>query len=197
MDAKSNLYLTKLRIAIFYRNRIFRASISFRDDLITQIQVDLSLGNKLMIKRLLGLFLLIGFLSFSNFTTLPVLAVDLARQPAIEVKVSLGNELGELRFFPDHLKFIAGKRYKLVLTNPSSQKHYFTAKDFADAIWSQKVDAGNVEIKGAIHEIELRPGTTADWVFVPVKTGTFELHCSVPGHTEAGMKGQIEIVSES
>ena len=54
-----------------------------------------------------------------------------------------------------------GKCYQLWLTNPSQLKHYFTAKDFADNIWTQKVEAGKVEIKGAIHELELksnRPG---------------------------------------
>jgi uncharacterized cupredoxin-like copper-binding protein len=127
----------------------------------------------------------------------PSLAVpvvtDLARQPLVEVPVALGNDRNELRFFPDAIQFTAGKRYKLVLTNPSNSKHYFTAKDFADGIWSQKVDAGNVEVKGAIHELELKPGATADWVFVPLKSGSYELHCSIAGHAEAGMVGKLAI----
>jgi uncharacterized cupredoxin-like copper-binding protein len=118
---------------------------------------------------------------------------DLAKQPAIEVKVSLGNAANELKFVPDRLEFAAGKRYKLVLDNPSSVKHYFTAKDFADGIWSQKVEAGKVEVKGAIHELELKPGAQADWVFVPIKSGSYELHCSVPGHAAAGMTGVIHV----
>lgn len=108
--------------------------------------------------------------------------------------VHLGNAAGELKFEPNQLEFTAGKRYKLVLGNPSNQKHYFTAKDFADVIWSQKVDAGNVEVKGAIHELEIRPGAEAEWVFVPQKPGTYELHCSIAGHAEAGMVGTITIV---
>jgi uncharacterized cupredoxin-like copper-binding protein len=122
---------------------------------------------------------------------------DLARQPQIEVKVSLGNTANELKFVPAQMAFESGKRYKLVLTNPSNTKHYFTAKDFADSIWSQKVDAGNVEIKGAIHDLELRPGAQAAWVFVPIKSGTYELHCSIPGHTEAGMTGKLTVSQSS
>jgi len=76
---------------------------------------------------------------------------DLSRQPVSEITVSLGNEAGELKFFPKLLEFESGKRYKLVLKNPTSQKHYFTAKNFADASWTQKIEAGNVEIKGSIH----------------------------------------------
>lgn len=118
-----------------------------------------------------------------------------AALPTTEIQVHLGTEAGELKFVPSEIQFEANKRYTLVLDNPSPMKHYFTAKDFADAIWTQKVDAGNVEIKGAIHELELRPGAIAKWVFVPLKAGTFELHCSIPGHTEAGMTGTLTIRS--
>lgn len=119
--------------------------------------------------------------------------VALSQQTATEIKVELGSTTGDLKFFPSQLAFMAGKRYKLVLSNPSSQKHYFTAKDFADAIWTQKVDAGNVEIKGNIRELELRPGTQAEWVFVTLRPGTYPLRCVIPGHTEAGMVGTIKI----
>ncbi|WP_445310087.1 biphenyl 2,3-dioxygenase [Microcoleus vaginatus] len=96
-------------------------------------------------------------------------AGDLSRQPVTEITVSFGNEAGELNFFPNQLEFESGKRYKLVLKNPSSQKHYFTAKNFADASWTQKVEAAKVEIKGAIHELELKPGAMAEWMFVSMK----------------------------
>lgn len=110
-----------------------------------------------------------------------------------EVEVHLGNAAEELTFVPDHLNFVAGRKYKLILDNPSSVKHYFTAKDFADSIWTQKVEAGNVEIKGAIRELELKPGAIAEWVFVPQKSGTYSLRCTIAGHTEAGMVGEIAI----
>lgn len=122
-------------------------------------------------------------------------AVAPTQQTPAEVQIHLGNAAGELKFVPDHLEFQTGKRYKLILDNPSNQKHYFTAKDFADVIWTQKVEAGNVEVKGAIHELELKPGAEAEWVFVPLKPGTYELHCSIPGHAEAGMKGELTITS--
>ncbi|WP_088892017.1 cupredoxin domain-containing protein [Leptolyngbya ohadii] len=118
-----------------------------------------------------------------------------ANKPAVqEIQVHLSNEADELKFVPDRLEFEAGKRYKLILDNPSHQKHYFTAKDFADGLWTQKVEAGNVEIKGAIHELELKPEAIAEWVFVPLKPGIYEVRCTIVGHTEAGMKGTLAIV---
>ena len=62
-----------------------------------------------------------------------------------------------------------------MLKNPSSQKHYSTTKNFADASWTQKVEAGKVEIKGAIHELELKPGAMAEGVFVPMKSGSYTI----------------------
>jgi len=111
----------------------------------------------------------------------------------MEAQIHLGTAADELKFVPDRLQFESGKRYKLVLDNPSPQKHYFTAKDFADAIWTQKVEAGNIEVKGAVHELELKPGSIAEWFFTPLKTGTYELHCSISGHREAGMQGSLTI----
>lgn len=121
------------------------------------------------------------------------LSHNLLKQPVIEITVSLSNTANELKFEPNYLELIPGKRYNLKLNNPSSQKHYFTAKDFADVIWTQKVEAGKVEIKGNIHELELKPGAEAEWVFVPIKSGKYALRCTIAGHTEAGMKGEIVI----
>lgn len=115
------------------------------------------------------------------------------QQSLTVVRIHLGNPANELKFEPSQLTFEAGKRYKLVLDNPSSLKHYFTAKDFADSIWTQKVEAGSVEVKGAIDELELKAGAEAEWFFVAMKPGDYELHCSVPGHAEAGMTGSLTI----
>ena len=120
-----------------------------------------------------------------------------SQQPVDTSIIHLGNETGALVFEPDTLIFTAGKRYKLLLDNPSPSKHYFTAKDFTDVIWTQKVEAGNVEVKGAVHEVELKPGAEAEWLFVPQKPGTYELHCSIAGHAEAGMVGTLTIVADA
>lgn len=120
-------------------------------------------------------------------------AVAPSQQSIETVQIHLGNTSGALVFEPDHLTFVAGKRYKLLLDNPSPTKHYFTAKDFADVVWTQKVQVGLVEVKGAIHELELKPSAVAEWLFIPEKPGTYELHCSIAGHAEAGMLGAITV----
>ena len=129
------------------------------------------------------------------FTLICCQNLALAAPQITEIAVHLGTSQNELKFVPNELNFEVGKNYKLMLDNPSQIKHYFTAKDFADAIWTAKVNAGNVEIKGAIHELELKPGAKAEWVFVPIKPGQYNLRCIIPGHTEAGMTGKISIIS--
>lgn len=119
----------------------------------------------------------------------------LANSTVDEIKVSLGNRSGELKFFPSTIQLETGKQYKLLLDNPSPDKHYFTSKDFADASWTKKVQAGKVEVKGAIHELELKPGGEAEWDLTPMKSGTYELHCSIKGHAPAGMVGEIIVMN--
>lgn len=114
-------------------------------------------------------------------------------QPTTDVYIALGNDADAMQFFPDTLQFQSGHRYNLHVSNPSSHKHCFDAKDFANNVWSQKVEVGNVEIKGTIYEIELNSHTEAEWVFVPLRAGTYSLRCSEAEQEGMGMVGTITI----
>ncbi len=134
-------------------------------------------------------------------------AGDLSRQQPIEVTVDLGKP-GQHVFSPRQLKFETGKLYKLILRNPSNDPHYFTSHDFTQMIWTRKVQVTQArdgktitlaEFKGAIREIEVYPGQTAEWWFVPVQTGRVtDLRCGIVGsdgksHADHGMVGEIVI----
>ena len=123
----------------------------------------------------------------------PAAAVDLSRQKPITVSVSMGNPLGKAGFFPNELTFETGKLYRLVLKNPSNKAHYFTSLGFANSVWTRKVQHAAMEVKGAITEVEVFPGHEAQWFFVPVQAGTFDLICKKKGHKEAGEVGKIVI----
>ena len=140
----------------------------------------------------------------SAIVTPVISAGDLSRQQPIEVQVQLGTKEGEHRFEPSKLTFETGKLYKLVLTNPSTSKHYFSSPEFASKVYTRKVQVAHegrriAEIKGNIREIEVFPGGTAEWWFVPVSTGTLtDLHCRVKDkdgrtHAQHGMVGTIVI----
>ncbi|MBI4848013.1 MAG: biphenyl 2,3-dioxygenase [Nitrospirae bacterium] len=127
-------------------------------------------------------------------------AGDMTAQTPVEVKVQLGDKDNSLRFFPATIELETGKLYKLVLHNPSPSAHYFSSETLARAVFTRKAqvlgpDGKTIaEIKGIISEIEVYPGGTAEWWFVPVKAiTTNDLKCTVKGHTEEGMVGSITI----
>jgi uncharacterized cupredoxin-like copper-binding protein len=134
-------------------------------------------------------------------------AGNLAGQEPITVTVELGRP-GKHVFVPDRLRFETGKLYKLVLTNTSNDPHYFTSDGFSPLIYTRKVQVVQTrdgkpttlaEFKGTIREVEVYPGHTAEWWFVPVATGRLtDLRCGIKGkdgktHAELGMVGEIVI----
>ena len=134
-------------------------------------------------------------------------AGNLAGQEPIEVTIELGKA-GQHTFVPNKLRFETGKLYKLVLKNPSNDAHYFTSHGFTQLIYTRKVQvigmrdgklAALAEFKGAIREIEVYPGQTAEWWFVPVATGRVtDLRCGIVAadgrtHADHGMVGEIII----
>jgi uncharacterized cupredoxin-like copper-binding protein len=133
-------------------------------------------------------------------------AGDLSRQDPIEVVVELGRP-GAHGFFPNRIELETGKLYKLVLTNKSEAPHYFTSHEFSQRIFTRKVQVVSAgadkavlaEFKGAIREVEVYPGQTAEWWLAPVATGRMtDLHCGVKDkdgrtHAERGMVGEIVI----
>ena len=134
-------------------------------------------------------------------------AGDLSRQEPITVTVELGRP-GQHAFVPDRLRFETGKLYKLVLKNPSSDPHYFTSHAFTQLIFTRKVQVVQerdgkgivlAEFKGTIREVEVYPGQTAEWWFVPIATGRVtDLRCGIVGaggktHADHGMVGEIVI----
>ena len=106
-------------------------------------------------------------------------AGDLSRQTPIEVTVDLGAP-GKHEFAPKQLKFETGKLYKLTLRNASNDPHYFTSHAFSQMVFTRKAqvvqqrdgkDVTLAEFKGAIREIEVYPGHSAEWWFVPIAAG--------------------------
>lgn len=144
---------------------------------------------------------LIITLIFCFGLTLPASAAgDMTKQAPIVVQVILGDTKNALKFFPNRFSFETGKLYKLVLYNPSTMKHYFSSAGLARSVFTRKAQVLGAngktiaEIKGTIREIEVYPGGTAEWWFVPLQTAELtDLKCTIEGHTEAGMVGSISI----
>lgn len=136
-----------------------------------------------------------------------IAAGDLSRQTPIDVTIDLGSP-DKHEFAPKQLRFETGKLYKLILRNSSNDPHYFTSHAFSAMVWTRKVQVTQMrdgkavnlaEFKGAIREIEVYPGHSAEWWFVPVAAGrASDLRCDIrttdgKTHAELGMTGEIII----
>ncbi len=149
----------------------------------------------------LGATLLVGANAF---------AIDLSQQTPIEIRMNMGKEgTEEHRYFPDKLTLETGKLYKLVLHNPSNSPHYFYSNELAAKVWTRKVQVMDelgptrkaiAEIKGLTREVEIYPGGTAEWWFVPVSAGTVaDIICTTKDkkdgkmHAEHGMRATVVI----
>ncbi len=138
-------------------------------------------------------WIVVGLAMVLLSTTLVWAGGDLSRQTPVELKVLLGTKDNEFVISPKTWNLQTGKLYKVTLVNGGKVKHEWVAPEFTLTIWTRKVDVGGVEIKGVINEIELAAGTKADWYFIPIRTGEFEMACEIEGHKEAGMFGKVVV----
>lgn len=144
---------------------------------------------------MIGLAIAVGTFAIDSHAT-----GDLTRQDPIEITVQLGSPTNELRFIPSTIELETGKLYRMALKNLSPQKHYFSSEGLAQAVFTRKVQINDAqgnpiaEVKGVVREIEVYPKGTVEWWFVAVKTGKFtDLKCTITGHAEGGMVGDIII----
>jgi uncharacterized cupredoxin-like copper-binding protein len=107
-------------------------------------------------------------------------------------------ELTEHDFDPKHLKLKANKPYRLVLKNTGEADHYYTAVDFFKSVAWRKVMTPRPqggEIKAPYFsavEVFKKTGVV-ELYFVTVKTGKFEVICTIDDHKDKGMLGSITV----
>jgi len=118
-----------------------------------------------------------------------VKAADWSRMETVTVTMT------DYAFNPPSVAFSKGVPYKLVIENKGSQKHYFTAENFFRAIATRKLQSNtDGEVKAPYFSaIEVYPGRSLDLYFIPVRTGSYPLICTIEGHEGKGMKGEIRI----
>ena len=102
-----------------------------------------------------------------------------------------------MHFMPDHLEFVAGQPYILVMKSAAGnqEKHYFHAPEFYQAIATRKAQTAHAEYKAPyFDDFELKVKGELELYFVPVLEGEYPLWCTIPGHRDKGMDGELHIV---
>jgi uncharacterized cupredoxin-like copper-binding protein len=129
-------------------------------------------------------------------------------QSAMEVTRTIQVDMNDsMRFTPDTLQVAAGEAVKLVVHNSGKLPHEMVlgseAALKAHAVEMQKL-AGKSTGQSSGHadehhhgagndfiELSVNPGETKEWVIRFDKAQTLQMACLIPGHFEAGMKGQL------
>ena len=105
-----------------------------------------------------------------------------------------------MRFAPDTLQVQAGETIRFVVHNAGKVAHELVLGTDADI----RAHAEDMK-KGTDHShshagaaaISVAPGQTGELVVTFPQTGTLQMACLIPGHFEAGMKGQLKVSSEA
>lgn len=104
---------------------------------------------------------------------------------------------GAMIFGPAEVAVQANETVRFVLRNAGELAHDFVLGD-SDEITKHKMmmemaDDGHAHCSGNAIRLEARQ--TGDLVWQFAESGMFEFACLIPGHYEAGMKGQLHVDS--
>lgn len=103
-------------------------------------------------------------------------------------------DLGEMYFKPKDISVRAGIPYVLELKNSGVITHEFTAAKFFRSSSVRKIATENGEVRVPYFTgIKVEPGKTVNVYAIPVIPGKFDIFCSIVGHREAGMVGEITV----
>ena len=128
---------------------------------------------------------------------------------ALTVSRSINIDMNDtMRFSPDQLTVNAGETIKFVVQNIGKLPHemVFGSEDAlkvhaaemkqASTQKSGHTDSHDHSSSSDILALSVQPGSTKEWVIRFDKNQNLQMACLVPGHFEAGMKGQL-VVQES
>lgn len=105
-------------------------------------------------------------------------------------------DLYDYGYRPRDLRLKAGQPYKLALKNSGVKDHYYTAPEFFRSVATRKAMVDRyAEIKAPYFTaVEvLKNGGQLDLYIVPVRTGTYPVHCPIDDHEEKGSTGTITV----
>lgn len=110
--------------------------------------------------------------------------------PATEITVTM-TEFG---FEPNTINVTAGEPVKLTLVNNGAVEHDFAVEVIpVENVSTEGMDMDHMSGDHAEFDLHTAtgPGETNVLKFTPTAPGTYKIICSVPGHLEAGMTGEL------
>ncbi len=101
----------------------------------------------------------------------------------------------DIAYEPQSIEVTAGRPVTLTLVNEGALEHDFNitkilVTDVHDS--NEGGHAGHDDASSDLHT-SVEPGGRSTLTFTPTTPGTYDFYCSVPGHREAGMVGQLSV----
>jgi uncharacterized cupredoxin-like copper-binding protein len=120
-------------------------------------------------------------------------------QPVSEIKFSVG----EFSFNPSSASVYEDEPVTFVITNDGTMEHDFVIQTIET---SNIVEQGGMDMghdtghgMGAMDydvHVLVQPGESKTITFTPKAVGSYEFYCTVPGHKDAGMSGELIVVEK-
>lgn len=101
-----------------------------------------------------------------------------------------------MRFAPDTMQVRAGETIRFVVHNAGKVEHELVLgsdEDIRAHTEDMKKGGDHQHSHSGAAAIGVAPGQTGELVVTFSKTGTLQMACLIPGHHEAGMKGQVQV----
>jgi uncharacterized cupredoxin-like copper-binding protein len=104
-------------------------------------------------------------------------------------------EARDIAFDIQTLAVNAGETIRFVVTNVGRIPHEFALGTRSEQAEHRKMMAG---MPNMVHEeanvVSLQPGETKSLIWRFAESGEVEFACNIPGHVEAGMRGDVQLV---
>ena len=112
--------------------------------------------------------------------------MDWDKAKVVEVRLS------EHDYSPSDLVFVRNKPYILRLSNVGVVSHDMVGGSFFGAIAIKMAqNRGGRIVTPVLSSIYVKPKQQMELWFVPVRAGTYSFFCSIAGHREGGMEGEV------
>lgn len=112
--------------------------------------------------------------------------------PSDAVEVTVLAE--DVKFVPDEMTIRAGQVVTITLRNDDTIEHDLQVDDLS----IERIDGGDMagDHEGAgedVLAVHTLAGESASLTFRTEQKGTFDFYCTIPGHKEAGMVGELTV----
>ena len=120
-------------------------------------------------------------------------------QPGVAARASRSVRIDmndRMRFSPERLAVRQGETVRLVVRNTGQVPHELSLGTLQDLLAHREQMARQPGMTHAEpNQITLAPGQQGEIVWRFTRDGTVHFACLIPGHYEAGMKGQIRVAA--